>query len=187
MGDEGNEIGGLKGKAQKAWGVVQANPYLAAAAVVVGGFSYFSARRAEKRRRRRLKNQMNQDIAGVQETIPGIQQEYGRTADMYRASGNVQGQMIYARAASQMQMGGQSNLKHGSEDVRRSQIGGLLGQQLQNQNIQTQNRVYQTQNQLSSELNRQQMNIDEIRASYSKQGISSEEVSIGDVNTMKYV
>lgn len=182
MGDFGDAI-----KDSKVGQFATNNPYLFAAAAVIGGFSYFSSRRAEKRRRKRLKTEMNADIGVIQADIPNIQQEYARTADMYRGAGNVVGQQIYGKAASQMQMGGQSNLAYGREDVRREQIGGLLGQQLQRQNLQTSSQVFQTQNQLASELNRQQINIDEIRASYAQQGISSDEVSIGDVNTLKYV
>jgi predicted transcriptional regulator len=55
------------------------------------------------------------------------------------------------------------------------------------QNLNTQNRIYNTQNALASELNRQQMNVDQIRAAYAEQGVSSPDISIGDVNTLKYV
>ena len=178
---------GDKIKSSKAFQFAQNNPYLAAGAVLIGGFSYFSARKAEKRRRRRLRREMNADIQQVQDSIPGIQQEYARTADLYAAAGNAQGQMIYDRAAAQMQLGGQTNLAFGGADVKRDEMGGLLGRQLQMQNLNTQNRIYNTQNALASELNRQQMNVDQIRAAYAEQGVSSPDISIGDVNTLKYV
>ena len=186
MSELGNKIkSGIQ--SSKAFQFAKANPYLAAAAVVIGGFSFFSARKAEKERRRRLRREMNADIQQVQDSIPGIQQEYARTADLYASAGNVQGQMIYQRAASQMQLGGQTNLAFGGADVKRNELGGLLGQQLAMQNINTQNRLYNTQNALASELNRQQMNVDQIRAAYAEQGVSSPDISIGDVNTLKYV
>lgn len=178
---------GDKIKSSEAFQFAKNNPYLAAGAVLIGGFSYFSARRAEKRRRRRLRREMNADIQQVQDSIPGIQQEYARTADLYASAGNAQGQMIYQRAASQMQLGGQTNLAFGGADVKRNDMGGLLGRQLQMQNLNTQNRIYNTQNALASELNRQQMNVDQIRAAYAEQGVSSPDISIGNVNTLKYV
>lgn len=182
MGDIGKRI-----KESKMGEFASTNPYLFGAAVIMGGISYFSSRRAEKRRRKKLKRQMGADIAGVQGGIGDIQQEYAQTANMYRSSGNVMGEQIYGTNARKMQMGGQSNLAFGQENTNRGEIGGLLGQQLQRQNLQTSSQVFQTQNQLASELNRQQINIDEIRAGYAQQGISSDEVSIGDVNQMKYV
>ena len=178
---------GDKIKSSEAFQFAKNNPYLAAGAVLIGGFSYFSARRAEKRRRRRLRREMNADIQQVQDSIPGIQQEYARTADLYASAGNAQGQMIYQRAASQMQLGGQTNLAFGGADVKRNDMGGLLGRQLQMQNLNTQNRIYNTQNALASELNRQQMNVDQIRAAYAEQRVSSPDISIGNVNTLKYV
>ena len=163
------------------------NPYTAAAAVLIGGFSYFSARKAERARRKRLREEMGQRIGVIQEDIPGIMAEYERTADLFRAQGNIAGQQIYENAAMQLQQGGQTGLAYGGADVRRDMMGGLLGSRLQGINIATSNRLMSTQNQLASELNKQQINIDKIRADYAKQGIPSGEVSIGDVNTLKYV
>jgi hypothetical protein len=165
----------------------KANPYLTAAAVVIGGFSYFSARKAEKARRKRLKAEMGERIDVIQEDIPGMMAEYERTADLYRAQGNVAGQQIYENAAMQLQQGGQTGLAYGGADVRRETMGGLLGSRLQGINIGSSQRLMSTQNALASELNKQQINIDRIRADYAKQGIPSTEVSIGDVNTLKYV
>jgi hypothetical protein len=178
---------GSESKFGKIGTFAKANPYVAAAAVVLGGFSYFSARRAEKRRKKRLKSEMAGRIATVQGDIPSIQAEYGRTADLYRAQGNVAGAQIYGNAQNKMQSGGQSNLSFSQSDVNRGQMAGLLGAQLQNINIGSSQRIGATQNALASEMNQQQINIDRIRADYAKQGIPSTEVSIGDVNTLKYV
>lgn len=87
----------------------------------------------------------------------------------------------------QLQAGGQTNLAYGGADVRRDSMSGLLGSRLQGINLQTTGRVFASQNALASELNKQQINIDRIRADYAKQGIPSAEVSIGDVNELKYV
>jgi len=165
----------------------KANPYVTAAAVIIGGFSYFSARKAEERKRKRLKSEMEASIGRIQEDIPELMSEYERQADLYRAQGNVAGAQIYENAMFQLQSGGQTGLAYGRENVQREQMAGLLGQRLQGINLSSQRSIYQTQNQLASELNRQQINIDQIRANYAKQGIPSTEVNIGDVNTLKYV
>ena len=164
----------------------KANPYLIGAGVILGGISYFKSRRAEKRRRKRLKAQMAGDIARVEGEIPEITSEYKATADMYRASGNVVGQRIYEQGALQLQGGGQSNLAFGQENVRRQAAGGLLGAKLGGIAINTAQQVAQTQNQLASELNRAQGSIDEIRASYAKEGIASDQYNLNLLN-MKYV
>ncbi len=163
------------------------NPYTAAAAVLIGGFSYFSARKAEERRRKRLSAEMGTRIGEIEGDIPNIIAEYERSADIYRAQGNAAGQSIYENAAMQLQAGGQTNLAYGGADVRRDSMSGLLGSRLEGINLQTTGKVFAAQNALASELNKQQINIDRIRADYAKQGIPSAEVSIGDVNELKYV
>jgi|TARA_R100000081_G_C4814771_1_gene174036 hypothetical protein len=163
------------------------HPYAAAAGVLLGGYSFFSARKAEEARRKRLKEEMGMRIGEIQDDIPSLISEYEQQADIYRAQGNTAGQRIYENAAMQFEAGGQTNLAYGSADVRRETLGGLLGSQLQGINLTTSGRVMNTQNQLASELNKQQINIDRIRASYAKQGIPSTDVNIGDVNSLKYV
>jgi hypothetical protein len=164
----------------------KANPYLIGAGIILGGISFFKSRRAEKRRRTRLKAQMEGDIARVEGEIPQITSEYKATADMYRASGNVVGQRIYEQGALQLQGGGQSNLAFGQENVKREVAGGLLGAKLGGIAINTAQQVAQTQNQLASELNRAQGSIDDIRASYAKEGIASDQYNLNLLN-MKYV
>ena len=183
MGDESKS----SSKFGKIGAFANAPPYAAAAGVILGGFSYFSARKAEKARRKRLKSEMAGRISTIKGDIPSIQAEYGRTADLYRAQGNAAGAQIYGNAQSKMQSGGQSNLSFSQTDVMRGQMAGLLGAKLQNINIGSSQRIGATQNALASEMNQQQINIDRIRADYAKQGIPSTEVSIGDVNTLKYV
>jgi len=63
---------------------------------------------------------------------------------------------------------------------------GLLGMQLGSQALQTRQYVDQTQNQLGSELNRAQSSIDDLRASYAKEGIYTPEINL-NTNNMKYV
>ena len=166
---------------------IKSNPYTTAAAVLIGGFSYFSTRKAEERRRKRLTAEMGARIGELQGDIPNIIAEYERSADIYRAQGNAAGQAIYENAAMQLQAGGQTNLAYGGADVRRDSMSGLLGSRLEGINLQTTGKVFASQNALASELNKQQINIDRIRADYAKQGIPSAEVSIGDVNELKYV
>jgi len=172
---------------EKVGSFFRSHPYAAAAGIILGGYSFFSARKAEEARRKKLTEEMGMRIGAIQEDIPGMIAEYERQADIYRAQGNVAGQRIYENALMQFEAGGQTNLAYGGADVRRETMGGLLGSQLQGLNLSSTARILGTQNQLASELNKQQINIDRIRASYAKQGIPSTEVSIGDVNTMKYV
>jgi len=165
----------------------KSNPYTAAAAVIIGGFSFFSARKAEKARRERLKGEMDERIGNVLGETPEIIAEYTRTADTYRAQGNSAGASIYDNAVAQLQQGGQGNLAYSEADNTRNRMSGLLGSRLEGINLASAGKVMSAQNALASELNRQDINIDKIRADYAKQGIPSAEVSVGDVNTLKYV
>ena len=133
-----------------------------------------------------MMKQFNSDVESVRAEIPEIQQEYRSTADFYRESGNATGQRIYEGALAKMDGGGQSNLAYGGEDRARSQMQGLLGMQLGSQALQTRQYVDQTQNQLGSELNRAQSSIDDLRASYAKEGIYTPEINL-NTNNMKYV
>ena len=190
MDNSGNNNGGSNWKKNAAKFLMDpkglANPYLLGASVIIGGISFFKSRNAEKKRRARMMKQYNTDVESIRAEIPEIVQEYRSTAEFYRDAGNATGQRIYEGAIAKIEGGGQSNLAFGGENRTRGQMQGLLGMQLGAQAMQTRQYVDQTQNQLGSELNRAQASVDNLRASYAKEGIYTPEVDL-NTNNMKYV
>lgn len=162
------------------------SPHIKVASAIIKGVSFFKNRAAEQDRIDALQGQYDEDLGTFTgEVIPETVAKYKQQGEYYRSQGDLSTAMIYDRAISTMEQGGQTNLAYGSADVARGQGKNLLDMSLQSKAASAMQMQTKNQQALGSALNRTQMQIDAMGAEYAKQGLPVDEYNID--TDLKYV
>ena len=162
------------------------SPHVKTISAISKGVSFFLNRSAEQKRLAKLGKQYDEDLAMfTEEVIPETVAKFKQQADYYRTQNDLGTAMVYDRAISSLEQGGQTNLAYGSADVVRQSGKNLMDMQLQQRAAQAQQANVKTQQALGDALNTVQMQLDATGAEYAKQGLPVDEYNID--TDLKYV